>query len=173
MKLLAKLSDLLGHHAAKQEFRWMQQKSSHHATLEKMLERRLQGEPLQYILGAFHTYPSGASRSRILILSRPNPDTIKRNTAIRASRVACTATGPHSSSGDGRLDDEARQIDPTHPRTADQASGPVHRHGVYTSFALPSMATRERTRSRRRHCGRSHPACNGQCNTHRYPPGER
>ena len=55
-QLLAKLSVSLGHHAAKQELKWMQEKCSHRLTLETMVDRRLKGEPLQYILGEFSVY---------------------------------------------------------------------------------------------------------------------
>ncbi|KAH8119078.1 S-adenosyl-L-methionine-dependent methyltransferase [Phellopilus nigrolimitatus] len=72
-KLVAQLSVALGRSSAAQELKWMSESSSSTSTLEKMVERRLRGEPLQYILG---TQPFGPLdlliRAPVLI---PRPET--------------------------------------------------------------------------------------------------
>jgi hypothetical protein len=54
-KLLSALAQQLGSQQALQEFKWMK-----HAvpseSLTRMLQRRILGEPLQYILGTFNTF---------------------------------------------------------------------------------------------------------------------
>jgi methylase of polypeptide subunit release factors len=49
--LLARLSHLLGSSQATVEAKWMRQAAGNHQDLKAMFNRRLQGEPLQYILG--------------------------------------------------------------------------------------------------------------------------
>lgn len=50
-RLLSQLASALGRRSATQELRWMQELDSSVPALQKMVERRIQGEPLQYILG--------------------------------------------------------------------------------------------------------------------------
>ncbi|KAI6032835.1 S-adenosyl-L-methionine-dependent methyltransferase [Pisolithus orientalis] len=66
-QLPKKLASLLGCESARLELKWMKESlrpSDHPSTLQKMVERRLQGEPLQYILG---TTPFGP----LSLLCRP------------------------------------------------------------------------------------------------------
>lgn len=55
--LLSKLSKDLGPRQARHELRWMQESlllnDAQERSLEQMITRRLAGEPLQYILGAY------------------------------------------------------------------------------------------------------------------------
>lgn len=52
-RLLSLLTQLIGRESANQEFKWMKQAINNgpNTCLEVMLERRIRGEPLQYILG--------------------------------------------------------------------------------------------------------------------------
>lgn len=46
-----KLSAKLGLEDAHNEFRWMKQSSFNHIEVDRMIEERIKGKPLQYILG--------------------------------------------------------------------------------------------------------------------------
>ncbi|KAH7929832.1 S-adenosyl-L-methionine-dependent methyltransferase [Leucogyrophana mollusca] len=85
-QLFARLALVLGRESAKLELKWMKQAHAASASptdLPTMLERRLQGEPLQYILG---TTPFGS----LDLLSRP-PTLIPRpETEDWALRLAST-----------------------------------------------------------------------------------
>lgn len=56
--LLATLAARIGRQQANNEFRWM--KEATHLDLPTMLTRRIQGEPLQYILGMSSIIIKGA-----------------------------------------------------------------------------------------------------------------
>ena len=50
-RLSVRLASVLGRQSAAQELRWMRELKPSDAELSQMVERRLRGEPLQYILG--------------------------------------------------------------------------------------------------------------------------
>ncbi|KAI5123037.1 hypothetical protein M0805_000473 [Coniferiporia weirii] len=71
--LVAQLSAALGRRSAVQELRWMGESSRDPSALEKMVARRLRGEPLQYILSTQLFGPLDLTvRSPVLI---PRPET--------------------------------------------------------------------------------------------------
>jgi len=70
-QLFTRLVSSLGRKTATRELKWMKQAliASHSPTLPAMLQRRLSGEPLQYILGV-QTSLSNSCTNKLMQISR-------------------------------------------------------------------------------------------------------
>jgi hypothetical protein len=96
-QLFSLLAKSIGTESAKQELKWMKQ-ASHNGLdtcLEVMLQRRVRGEPLQYILGECIVTAAciGIKQAQMNL----------RNSAIRAARSACKSACSHTPPRDRKL----------------------------------------------------------------------
>jgi hypothetical protein len=76
-QLFEALTKSIGRQSANQELNWMK-RAKHASCLKEMLERRVQGEPLQYILG-------GCTSIFTLVSSFCDLKTFQRNSTIRSA----------------------------------------------------------------------------------------
>ncbi|KAI6045961.1 S-adenosyl-L-methionine-dependent methyltransferase [Pisolithus marmoratus] len=105
-RLSKNLASLVGRESAKLELKWMKQSlkpSDPPSTFQHMLERRLQGEPLQYILGTTPFGPLNLLSRPPVLIPRPETEdwtlrlanTISPNSSSRLLSVLdlCTGSG--------------------------------------------------------------------------------
>ena len=133
--LLSVLQAVLGRDHARLELKWMRDsQNSSSPGLEEMVRRRVSGEPLQYILGGSRSMMSHIAPKRLICL---------RKSTFWPADSHHPTTGPHSSSGNGVLDNEAC---PVHfPNVTDPAICPrsLHWLGLHTLASLSHLAKRK------------------------------
>ncbi|KAL5523671.1 hypothetical protein ACEPAG_7844 [Sanghuangporus baumii] len=74
MMLLARLSKALGASSARHELKWMKDHAPDASALRGMVQRRLNGEPLQYILGTQPFGPLELKVRRPVLIPRPETE---------------------------------------------------------------------------------------------------
>ncbi|KAL5485316.1 hypothetical protein ACEPAI_7958 [Sanghuangporus weigelae] len=91
--VLARLSRALGASSARHELKWMKDHALDAKTLQGMVQRRLNGEPLQYILGTQPFGPLELKVRRPVLIPRPETE----DWTLRLARLLSSSSSSSSS----------------------------------------------------------------------------
>ncbi|KAL5507396.1 hypothetical protein ACEPAH_6852 [Sanghuangporus vaninii] len=95
--LLARLSKALGASSARHEFKWMKDHALDASALQGMVQRRLNGEPLQYILGTQPFGPLELNVRRPVLIPRPETE----DWTLRLARLLSSSLSSSNFSREG------------------------------------------------------------------------
>ncbi|OCB89374.1 S-adenosyl-L-methionine-dependent methyltransferase [Sanghuangporus baumii] len=115
MMLFARLSKALGASSARHEFKWMKDHALDPSALQGMVQRRLNGEPLQYILGTQPFGPLELKVRRPVLIPRPETE----DWTLRLARLLSSS----SSSSNLRMRRTSREGDSEPLKLLDLCTG--------------------------------------------------